>query len=162
MRVRFQRFTWVASSLALAAVPLTMTTVLSSPALASKLPNACSILSSVKPQNTIGAATHASAGAYKPSNPTGYSGCSVKVGTITVTIYLSALVGGSGGVRVTSITHPSGLGTGDDLVVGVGAGSGGPVDYITFHRVGIYASINANGAKPSALTALAREVYPKI
>ncbi len=163
MRIRFRRYSWATASLALAAVSLTVTTVLSElPASARKLPNACSILSAVRPQNTIGASTHASAGTYKPSNSIGYSGCYVKVGTITVTLYLSAGPGGSGGVRVTSTTHPSGLGTGDNLVIGVGAGSRAPVDYITFHRGGIYASINANGTKPSALTALAREVYPKI
>jgi len=74
----------------------------------------------------------------------------------------SKYAGGFGGVKITSETHPSGLGAGDDLFVGTGLGNAGPVDFINFHKGGIYASVSANGSEPSNLTALAREVYKKL
>ena len=87
----------------------------------------------------------------------------MKVGKISVVLYAELSGGGSGGVRITSTTHPSGFGGTDTLVVGVSVTKPvSPVDYITFHRSGVYAWIEANGAEPSELTALAREVYPRI
>jgi hypothetical protein len=56
------------------------------------------------------------------------------------------------------MTHPAGLGSGDMLVVGKSP-TGGPVDFISFHTATIYASLSANGATPSSLTTLARQVY---
>ena len=51
--------------------------------------------------------------------------------------------------------------TGDELVVGTGP-TGSPVDFIVFHTTRAYVSINANGATPRSLTALARQVYPLV
>lgn len=81
------------------------------------------------------------------------------MGPITVYLGVSSFLGGSGGVVVTSVTHPSGLGAGDELTVGKAMGSDGPVDVIVFHKGGVYVTINANGASPSNLTAFARQVY---
>jgi hypothetical protein len=56
------------------------------------------------------------------------------------------------------MTHPTGLGSGDELVVGK-TPTGGPVDFVVFHKSTTYADLSANGANPSSLTTLAREIY---
>lgn len=84
--------------------------------------------------------------------------CPELVGTLTVSIYVSHSFGGFGGVQVKSTTHPTGLGSGDNLIVGTGP-SGGPVDFIVFHTGGLYLDVSANGATPANLTTFARQVY---
>ena len=82
------------------------------------------------------------------------------VGTLPIYLSMSHSFGGFGGIKVTSTTHPSGLGSGDELVVGTGLGpAGGPVDFIVFHKGTTYADLSANGATPSKLTILARQIY---
>jgi hypothetical protein len=80
----------------------------------------------------------------------------------TVHLGISSFLGGSGGVAVTSLTDPSGLGAGAEFTIGKAMGSGGPVDVIVFHRGGVYVTINANGAAPSNLTALALQVFQSL
>jgi hypothetical protein len=86
------------------------------------------------------------------------STCSETVGTLPVYLTVSHSFGGFGGIKVTSTTHPSGLGPGDELVVGAGP-TGNPVDFIVFHKSTVYVDLSANGANPSRLTTLARQVY---
>jgi hypothetical protein len=86
------------------------------------------------------------------------STCSETVGTLPVYLTVSHASGGFGGIKVSSTTHPSGLGIGDELVVGTGP-TGKPVDFIIFHRLTVYMDLSANGAKPSSLTTLARQIY---
>lgn len=128
------------------------------------LPNPCTLLTKVHPEHALARkGKHlgvkrrklARYGAGKQAS----SICSETVGTMPVSLSLSlAAPGGFGGVSVTSTTHPAGLGSGDMLVVGKSP-TGGPVDFISFHTATIYASLSANGATPSSLTTLARQVY---
>ena len=92
------------------------------------------------------------------SGKTASTTCSVKVGSLSVFFTLSHAAGGSGGVSITSKTHPSGLGSGDELVVGKSP-SGSPVDFITFHKKGVFADLSANGATPAHITTVARQIY---
>ena len=85
--------------------------------------------------------------------------CSEKVGTQAVSLSLSSSSGGFGGVRVTSQTHPSGLGVGDTLTVGKSANGTSPIDFLSFHPARIYADVTGNGAVPSILTTFSRAVY---
>ena len=68
-------------------------------------------------------------------------------------------MGGSGGVRIISQTHPAGFGGTATLTVGTGAGNIAPVDYLTFRKGPLYADLSANGAEPSKLAILGQEVY---
>ena len=132
----------------------------SGPAAATALPNPCTVLGAAHAQSTIARGRHVNVGPVKVSTTTpSYKACSQVVGSITVYLGVSAFLGGSGGIRVTSVTHPTGLGPGDELTVGKAMGSGGPVDVIVFHKGGAYVTISANGASPGNLTALARQVY---
>jgi hypothetical protein len=130
---------------------------------ASALPNPCTLLTGAHPETAFGNGKTLTAGKTKEQKyGTGQYqilNCSQTVGTQTVVLGVQHSIGGSGGVVVTSQTHPSGLGSDPTLTVGTGAGNGGPVDYIVFHRGGVYVSINANGARPTTLTAFARTVY---
>jgi hypothetical protein len=131
-----------------------------STAAASALPNPCSVLAAAHAQNTIARGHHVNVGKVKVSTSTPtYKACGQVVGSITVYLGISSFFGGSGGVAVTSRTHPSGLGAGDVLTIGKAMGAGGPVDVIDFHKGGVYVTISANGAAPSNLTALARQVF---
>jgi hypothetical protein len=130
---------------------------------AGTLPDPCTLLTQVHAENTIakGKTVTVKLGKlskYGTGNGASLS-CAEKVGTLNVSIDVSHYVGGFGGVKITSTTHPSGLGAGDALIVGSGAGSGGPVDFITFHTAKGYFDISANGANPIELTTLARQVY---
>ena len=131
-----------------------------SAAAAAALPNPCSVLAAARAQNTIARGHHVNVGEVKVSRSTPtYRACSQVVGSITVYLGISSFLAGSGGVAVTSLTHPTGLGAGAELTIGKAMGSGGPVDVIVFHRGGVYVTINANGAAPSNLTTLARQVF---
>jgi len=132
-------------------------------ALASTLPNPCSMLAAAHAQSTIAHGRQVSVGKVKVSTSTPtYKSCSQVVGSVTVYLGVSSFLGGSGGVMVTSVTHPSGLGVGDELTVGKAMGSGGPVDVIDFHKHGVYVTIDANGATPSNLTSFARQVFKSL
>jgi hypothetical protein len=126
------------------------------------LPNPCTILALAHPQGSIGSASVS----VKPGKLTTYGTgkyeqltCNETVGTITVYLSYYFFTGGSGGVRVTSRSHPAGLGSEGELTVGTGAGNGAPVDYVSFKKGSLYADLGANGAEPSGLTTFAREVY---
>ena len=86
------------------------------------------------------------------------STCSEKVGTLSVFLTLSRAAGGFGGLTIISTTHPSGLGSGDELVVGTSP-SGNPVDFIVFHKKSVFADLSANGATPAHITTVARQIY---
>ena len=73
--------------------------------------------------------------------------CSETVGTQSVSISLSSAgPGGFGGVSNIKTTHPSGLGAGASLITGKAVPSGGPVDFVEFHRGTVYVDLSANGA----------------
>jgi hypothetical protein len=130
---------------------------------AAPLPNACTLLATVHPEKILH--RHGSKVGHRAlhkygSGKTASATCSETIGTQPVYLDLSlARSGGFGGVKVTSTTHPAGIGSGATLVVGTAAGSGGPVDFVSFHRGTVYADLSANGASPASLTAVAREVY---
>ena len=157
------RRTRVVSALTLASASVAVIgsgALVASTAAAGALPNPCSVLAAAHAQNTIARGHHVNVGKVKVSTSTPtYKACSQVVGSITVYLGISSFLGGSGGVAVTSLTHPSGLGVGAELTIGTAMGSGGPVDVIVFHRGGVYVTINANGAAPSNLTTLARQVF---
>jgi hypothetical protein len=149
--------TIAAAALAVAGVPAF--------AAGSALPNPCTVLASAHAQDSVGSSTaQVTAGKLKTYGSGSYLElyCSENVGTLEVSL---SLVGedesGFGGVKVTSDTHPAGLGSGDTLIVGTGM-TGGPVDFISFHRGSVYADLGADGASPSGLTALAKKIYKLI
>jgi hypothetical protein len=134
-------------------------------AASSALPNPCTVLASAHAEDSVGSpAAAVTAGKLKTYGTGRYLElyCSENVGTLSVSL---SLVGedenGFGGVKVTSTTHPGGLGSDDTLIVGTDI-SGGPVDFINFHRGSVYADLGANGASPSGLTALAQKIYKLI
>ena len=86
------------------------------------------------------------------------STCSEKVGTLSVFLTLSRAAGGFGGLTITATTHPTGLGSGDELVVGASP-TGNPVDFIVFHKKSVFADLSANGATPAHITTVARKIY---
>ena len=125
------------------------------------LPNPCALLTSLHPEATL-APGKSVAGRKLTNQGTGAfatSTCQETVGALPVYLSVGHNFGGFGGIKVTSITHPGGLGSGDELVVGTGFGSTGPVDFIVFHKGTTYADLSANGAKPTSLTTLARQLY---
>jgi len=133
-----------------------------SAAAAVAMPNPCPVLAAAHSSNTIARGHHVNAGKVKVSTSTStstYRACSQVVGSITVYLGISSFLGG---VAVTFLTDPSGLGAGAELTIGKAMGSGGPADVIVFHRGGVYVTINANGAAPSNLTALARQVFQSL
>ena len=152
--------TRVVSALTLASASVAVIgsgSLVASTAAAGALPNPCSVLAAAHAQNTIARGHHVNVGKVKVSTSTPtYKACSQVVGSITVYLGISSFLGG---VAVTFLTDPSGLGAGAELTIGKAMGSGGPVDVIVFHRGGVYVTINANGAAPSNLTALARQVF---
>ena len=85
--------------------------------------------------------------------------CDESVGKISVYLSYYLNQGGSGGVRITSQSHPTGFGGTATLTVGTGAGNNAPVDYIEFRKGTLYADLSANGAEPAKLTTLGQEVY---
>ena len=126
------------------------------------LPNPCTLLSKVRAERTLArgksvVVTHGKLASHG-SGSLASSTCSEMVGTLPVYLTVSHSVGGFGGFQVTSRTHPSGLGSGDNLFVGTGP-AGGPVDFIVFHKSRVYVDLSANGASPTRLTTLARQVY---
>jgi hypothetical protein len=131
------------------------------------VPSACTVLTKAQPEKAFGhgktlAVSHRTSRHYG-SGATATSNCTEDVGTQLIVLSLTGEAsGGFGGVKVTSQTHPSGLGAGATLTVGTAAGSGKPVDFISFHRGSVYATINANGASPTVLTGFARTVYKLI
>ena len=126
------------------------------------LPNPCTILASAHPQSLNGkAAATVSHGTLKAYGTGKYAqvSCSETVGTISVYLSYYSNVGGSGGVKIISQTHPSGFGGTATLTVGTGVANNAPVDYLVFRKGPLYADLSANGAEPSKLTLLAQEVY---
>ena len=126
------------------------------------LPNPCTILASAHAQSLTAKATAAVSpgklktyGAGKSEQVT----CDETVGTISVYLSYYSNVGGSGGVRIISQSHPAGFGGTATLTVGTGAGNNAPVDYIVFRKGPLYADLSANGAEPSKLTTLGQEIY---
>jgi hypothetical protein len=134
------------------------------PGAAAALPNPCTLLTKARPQAAFGKGKTLAVGRQKLQKyGTGKfvsESCSETVGAQMVVLSITGQAGGGfGGVKVTSQTHPSGLGSNANLIVGTGLGNGAPVDFITFHRGSIFADITANGAAPITLTAFARTVY---
>lgn len=126
------------------------------------LPNPCTILASAHAQSLTAKATAAVSpgtlktyGAGKSEQVT----CEETVGTTSVYLSYYSNVGGSGGVIITSQSHPAGFGGTATLTVGTGAGNHAPVDYIVFRKGTLYADLSANGAEPSKLTTLGQKVY---
>ena len=127
------------------------------------LPNACAVLTMAHPEKAVGRGKVLPV-SHRKSQKFGVGAaasfvCSEKVGTQAISLSLSSSSGGFGGVRVTSQTHPSGLGVGDTLTIGKSASGTSPVDFLSFHRGGVYAVVTANGASPSVLTTFSRTVY---
>lgn len=128
-------------------------------AAATAFPNPCTLLTKVHAEKTLG-----SGGVTRGKLTTFGSGkaasstCAEKVGTLSVFLTLSRAAGGFGGLKITSTTHPTGLGSGDELVVGTGP-SGNPVDFIVFHKKSVFADLSANGASPAHITTVARQIY---
>ena len=126
------------------------------------LPNPCTLLSQVHPERTLakGKSVVVTRGKLTThgSGSLASSTCSETIGSLAVYLTFSHAFGGFGGIQVTSNTHPSGLGAGDQLVVGTGP-AGNPVDFIVFHKSTVYVYLSGNGANPSSLTTLARELY---
>ena len=121
------------------------------------LPNPCTLLISAHPEKALARGKSVEHRKLVKQGSAG-STCSETVGTLPVYLSVSHAFGGFGGIKVTSMTHPSGLGSGDELVVGKSP-TGGPVDFVVFHKSTTYADLSANGANPSSLTTLAREIY---
>jgi len=150
-----------------AAAVVGLTAVSASPAARTALPNPCTVLSSIHSYTMLGhgAREVGKTGPLKTYGSGKYQSvsCSDVVGPITV--YLSLMAngtGGFGGVRVTSTTHPEGFGGTGTLIVGTGAGGGGPVDFMVFHRGTTYVDLSANGATPAGLTLLGQSLYKLI
>jgi hypothetical protein len=121
------------------------------------LPNPCTLLISAHPEKALAPGRSVEHRKLVKQGSAG-STCSETVGTLPVYLSVSHAFGGFGGIKVISMTHPSGLGGGDELVVGK-TPTGGPVDFVVFHKSTTYADLSANGANPSSLTTLAREIY---
>ena len=132
---------------------------------AATLPDPCALLAKVHPELTIAkgktVTTTLGKRATYGSGKLQSLYCPETVGKLTVSITVSHSAGAFGGVKVTSTTHPSGLGSGDTLIVGQSP-TGAPVDLIVFHTATVYVSISANGASPASLTTLARQVYAAV
>jgi hypothetical protein len=128
-------------------------------AAATSIPNPCTLLAKVHAEKTLGSGgvTQGKLTTYG-SGQAASSTCSEKVGTLSVFLTLSHSAGGFGGIKITSTAHPSGLGSGDELVVGTGP-SGNPVDFIVFHKKSVFADLSANGATPAHITTVARQIY---
>jgi hypothetical protein len=152
-------------SVGIAVVAASIGSAIANASEAASLPDPCALLTKVQAENTIAKGTTVIVKLGKlvkyGSGNLASSYCPEMVGKLTVSISLSHAAGGFGGVRITSTTHPTGLGSGDALIVGTSP-TGGPVDFIVFHTTKAYVSISANGATPSSLTALARQVYPLV
>ena len=128
------------------------------------LPNPCTLLARAHPERTFGAGKMLAVKDRKlqkyGSGLSASASCSETVGTQPVVLSLfGAGAGGYAGVKVTSQTHPSGLGSGAALIVGTAAGGGGPVDFVVFHKSSVYVDASANGASPTVLTTFARQIY---
>jgi hypothetical protein len=126
-------------------------------------PSACAVLTKAHPEKAFGhgkvlAVSHRKAQKYG-AGASATTVCSEKVGTQAISLSLSSSGGGFGGIKVTSQTHPSGLGAGDTLTVGTTPSGNSPVDFLSFHHGNVYAVVTANGAAPSVLTTFARAVY---
>jgi hypothetical protein len=126
-------------------------------------PSACTVLTKAHPERLFGGGKVLAVSQRKSqkygAGAAASSVCSEKVGTQPISLSLSSSGGGFGGVRVTSQTHPAGLGAGDTLTVGTTPSGSSPVDFLSFHRGSVYAVVTANGAAPSVLTTFARSVY---
>jgi hypothetical protein len=151
----------IGAALAIAAVACLASAAFASARVAT-LPNPCTILASAHPQDlkgtgsvTVGRGTLKTYGSGKYEQVT----CNETVGPLTVYLSYYMAVGGSGGVRVVSQTHPSGFGGTATLTVGTGVVNNSPVDYLVFKKGALYADLGANGAEPSQLAALGREIY---
>ena len=149
---------------AVAVIAVACVAVVAAGSAAATTPNPCTVLTRVHPEHTFGrgktlAVRHRKLQKYGTGHYASVT-CSETVGTQPVSISLSAAPpGGFGGVANEKSTHPSGLGAGDTLIVGTAAGSGGPVDFVLFHRGSVYVDLSANGAGPALLTTFARQVY---
>jgi hypothetical protein len=123
--------------LAILGVAASIAPVAAGMASSATLPNPCTLLSKVHPERTLakGKPVVVSHGkvANHGSGSLASSTCSEKVGTLPVYLIVSHSFSGFGGIKVTSITHPSGLGPRDELVVGAGP-TGSPVDFIVLHK----------------------------
>jgi hypothetical protein len=127
------------------------------------LPSACALLTRAHPEMAFahGAPLHISQHKAQKFG-TGAAAtvvCSETVGKQPVSLSLSGSSGGFGGVKVTSQTHPSGLGAGDTLTVGTSPDGSKPIDFISFHRGSVYAVLTANAGSPVVLTKLARRIF---
>jgi hypothetical protein len=127
------------------------------------LPNACGLLTQAHPEKAFahGAPLHVSAHKSQKYG-TGAAAsvvCSETVGKQPVSLSLSGSAGGFGGVKVTSQTHPSGLGAEDTLTVGTSPDGSKPIDFVSFHRGPVFAVLTANGGSTVALTKVARAIY---
>jgi hypothetical protein len=141
-----------------------LTSVVLAASSAAALPNPCTLVANAHAGTAFGKGKSLALGAQKVQKyGTGkYAGatCLTSVGTQQLSLGVSGTAsGGFGGVKVTSQTHPGGLGSGATLTVGTAAGSGSAVDFITFDRGGVYVDITANGGSPATLTSFARQVY---
>lgn len=126
-------------------------------------PNACTVMAKAHPEKAFGHGKMLAVSQRKSqkygAGASATSVCSEKVGTQAISLSLSSSGSGFGGVKVTTQTHPSGIGAGDTLTIGTTASGSSPVDFLSFHRGHVYAVVTANGAAPSVLTTFARTVY---
>jgi len=127
------------------------------------LPNACGLLARAHPEKAFAHGTPLHISPHKSQKfGTGAAMtvvCSETVGKQPVSLSLSQSSGGFGGIKVTSQTHPSGLGAGDTLTVGTSPDGSKAIDFISFHRGTVYAVLTANAGSPVVLTRLARTIY---
>ena len=126
------------------------------------LPDPCTILASAHAESlTAGANAAVAPGKLKTYGSGKYEQvtCDETVGTISVYLSYYTNLGGSGGVRIISQSHPAGFGGTATLTVGTGAGNNAPVDYIDFRKGALYGDVSANGAEPSKLTTFGEDVY---
>jgi hypothetical protein len=145
-----------------AAALVGLTCAAASPAQPVEFPNPCTVLAVAHPQSlTAAASATVSPGTVKRYGSGKYEqvSCDETVGTVPVNLSYYMSVGGSGGVRIISRSHPTGFGGTATLTVGTAAASHAPVDFIDFHKGTLYADLSANGAEPAKLTSLGQVVY---
>lgn len=128
-------------------------------AAATAVPNPCTLLTKTHAGKTLAGGSVAPGKLTKfGSGKAASSTCSLKAGRLSVFLTLSQAAGGFGGITITSKTHPAGLGSGSELIVGTSP-SGSPVDFVVFHKKSVFADLSANGATPAHITTVARQIY---
>ncbi len=129
---------------------------------ATSLPNPCTLLTAAHAEKALDPTKSVSVGAvHLQTSGTGTfasEACSETVGPLTVSVDVFLQDFGFGGVLHPTELHPTGIG-GGVVITGTSASSGAPVDSAHLHKGRVYAVIVANGASPTGLTAISRQIY---